>query len=136
MTQFDHQNQKKHFKMIISCVYVCSKLCDFIWTPWTIALQASLSVGFPGQEYWSELPRDWTHVSCIGRWILYHWTLEIIPCWNVNYLWIHRKKRKGQCFFIWECQIAYVEAIIEFLKISIVHFQWQQNNGFPNMSGP
>ena len=25
-------------------------------TPWTIARQASLSVGFPRQEYWSELP--------------------------------------------------------------------------------
>ena len=25
-------------------------------TPWTIACQAPLSVGFPRQEYWSELP--------------------------------------------------------------------------------
>ena len=25
-------------------------------TPWTIARQASLSMGFPRQEYWSELP--------------------------------------------------------------------------------
>ena len=25
-------------------------------TPWTVALQASLSVGFSRQEYWSELP--------------------------------------------------------------------------------
>ena len=25
-------------------------------TPWTIAHQAPLSVGFPRQEYWSELP--------------------------------------------------------------------------------
>ena len=22
----------------------------------------------------SSKPRDWTHISCIGRWILYHWT--------------------------------------------------------------
>ena len=57
MTQFDHQKQK-FLKIIILCVYVCAKLCDFIWTPWTVALQASLSVGFPRQEYWSELPRD------------------------------------------------------------------------------
>ena len=53
---------------------------------WTIAHQALLSMGFPRQEYWSGLPfsspgdlpdpRDRTHViqlSCIGRWILYHW---------------------------------------------------------------
>ena len=25
-------------------------------TPWTIALQAPLSMGFSGQEYWSRLP--------------------------------------------------------------------------------
>ena len=25
-------------------------------TPWTIARQASLSMGFPRQEYWSEFP--------------------------------------------------------------------------------
>ena len=58
-------------------------------TPWTVACQASLSMGFPRQEYWSGLPflppgnlppsRDRTHVSyvsCIGRWILYCATWE------------------------------------------------------------
>ena len=25
-------------------------------TPWTVACQAPLSMGFPRQEYWSELP--------------------------------------------------------------------------------
>ena len=49
---------------------------------WTVAHQAPLSMGFPRQEYWSELStsspgesswvRDWTQVSCIGRQILYH----------------------------------------------------------------
>ena len=47
-------------------------------TPWTVACQALLSMGFSRQEYWSglpcppprgsSLPRDWTHVSCIS-WI-------------------------------------------------------------------
>ena len=50
-------------------------------TPWTAARQAPLSMGFPRQEDCSALPspppgessqlRDWTCVSCIGRWILY-----------------------------------------------------------------
>ena len=57
-------------------------------TPWTVALQASLSMGFPRQEYWTGLPfptlgesswpRDQTHVSCIScidRQILYHYHL-------------------------------------------------------------
>ena len=26
------------------------------WTPWSVALQAPLSMGFPRQEYWSGLP--------------------------------------------------------------------------------
>ena len=54
-------------------------------TPWPVARQAPLSMGFSSQEYWSGLPlpppgssppRDWTHVSCVcciaG---------EIFTCW-------------------------------------------------------
>ena len=52
--------------------------------PQTAAHQAPLSMGFTKQEYWSEWiatsfsrgsswPRDWTHISCTGKWILYHW---------------------------------------------------------------
>ena len=42
-------------------VVLCAVLSRFsrVWlfvTPWTIAHQASLSVGFPRQKYWSELP--------------------------------------------------------------------------------
>ena len=50
-------------------------------TPWTVTRQASLSTGFPTQEYWSGLPfpspeassqpRNLTCVSCIGREALY-----------------------------------------------------------------
>ena len=31
-------------------------MSKYLVTPWTIALQAPLSVGFPRQEYWSGLP--------------------------------------------------------------------------------
>ena len=34
---------------MLSCV-------QFIVNPWTVTCQAPLSVGFPRQEYWSELP--------------------------------------------------------------------------------
>ena len=63
--------------------YVLS-LVQLFATPWTAAHQALLSMGFPRQEYRSELPfsspgqsflsRNQTHVSCvsyIGRQILY-----------------------------------------------------------------
>ena len=33
-----------------------SVVSDFFVTPWTVAHQASLSMGFLGQEYWSGLP--------------------------------------------------------------------------------
>ena len=39
-----------------ACTYsVASVMSDFL-TPWTVALQASLSMGSSGQEYWSALP--------------------------------------------------------------------------------
>ena len=34
---------------------VCSVMFDSLVTPWTVSRQAPLSVGFPGQEYWSGL---------------------------------------------------------------------------------
>ena len=50
---------------------------------WTVAHNAPLFMGFPRQEYrsgfsisfsrGSSWPRDWTHISCIGRRILYCW---------------------------------------------------------------
>ena len=33
-----------------------TKSCPTLVTPWILAHQASLSVGFPRQEYWSGLP--------------------------------------------------------------------------------
>ena len=54
-------------------------------TPWTVARQAPLSMGFSRQEYWSGLPcsppgdlpdpgieLNVSYISLIGRWILYH----------------------------------------------------------------
>ena len=62
--------------------------CCHVWlflTPWTVACQAPLSMGFSRQEYWSGVPfpspggssqlRDPIYVSlvsCTGRRILYH----------------------------------------------------------------
>ena len=40
------------------CVGVlsCSVMSDSFATPWTVARQAPLSMGFSRQEYWSRLP--------------------------------------------------------------------------------
>ena len=37
-------------------VVVDAKLCPTLATPWTVAYQAPLSIGFSRQEYWSGLP--------------------------------------------------------------------------------
>ena len=37
------------------CVLSCSVLTNSFVTPWTVAHQAPLSIGFFRQEYWSEL---------------------------------------------------------------------------------
>ena len=65
-------------------IYVLSHVQLFT-TPWTVAHQAPLSMGFSRKEYWSELPfpspgdlpepgieARSPSSSCFGRWILYH----------------------------------------------------------------
>ena len=63
-------------------VSVCVLSCVWLFvTPWTVDHQAPLSMGFSRILEWvaisssreSSQPRDWTCISCIGRWILYHW---------------------------------------------------------------
>ena len=75
------------------CVCVCVFVCvcvraqslsrvPLLATPWTVAHRAPLSVGFPRQEFWecvvisfsrgSFRPRDGTHISFIGKQVLYH----------------------------------------------------------------
>ena len=49
------------YNMTVFCELQChcclvAKLCPTLATPWTVAHRAPLSMGFPGQEYWSGLP--------------------------------------------------------------------------------
>ena len=39
-----------------SCVCACAQSCLTLCTPWTVACQASLPMGFFKQEYWSGVP--------------------------------------------------------------------------------
>ena len=58
-------------------------------TPWTVAVQAPLSMVFSRQEYWSECPSPgdlphpgmepiFSNVTCIGRRVLYHFLYHLI----------------------------------------------------------
>ena len=51
-TFYDHQNY------VSLCVHVSAVLSHvrLFVTPWTVACQAPLSMGFPRQEYWNGLP--------------------------------------------------------------------------------
>ena len=42
--------------MLLLPFFSRSVVPDIFATPWTVALQAPLSVGFPRQEYWRGLP--------------------------------------------------------------------------------
>ena len=65
------------------CVLSCSHVQLFA-TPWTIARQAPLSMGFSRQEYWHDChfllqgifpTQGLNHISCvfcISSWVLYH----------------------------------------------------------------
>ena len=43
-------------KMLYECELTCFSHVQLFMTPWTVACQAPLSMGFSKQEYWSGLP--------------------------------------------------------------------------------
>ena len=69
---------------IQACVLSCFSCVQLFETPWTVTCQASLSMGFSRQEYWSGLPfptlgessrpRDRTWVLCF-----LHWQADSLP---------------------------------------------------------
>ena len=76
--------QQVHFWVYV-CVLSHFSYVRLFATPWTIAYQAPLSMGFSRQEYWSGLPcsppgnlpdpgmkLESLYLSCTGRWVLYH----------------------------------------------------------------
>ena len=79
-------------------------------TPWTIARQAPLAMGFSRQEYWrrssssrgSSQPRDWTHISCssctVGRFFIVEslGKLYVNAILNSRTSWKNMAKDKSQ----------------------------------------
>ena len=50
------KNHNKAFSLQNISFSLVAKLCPTLATPWTVACQAPLSMGFSRQEYWSGLP--------------------------------------------------------------------------------
>ena len=71
-----------HWRTMHACVVSSSVTSDFV-TPWTVVSARLLCPwNFPGRILeWiaisssrgSSQPREWSHVSCVGKWVLYHW---------------------------------------------------------------
>ena len=71
------------FPVTLSISGLVAKSCPTLVTPWTVACQAPLSVGFSMQEYWSVLPfpfsrgssqpRNQTQVPCIAGRFFTNW---------------------------------------------------------------
>ena len=69
-----------------------AQLFQLFETPWTVACQVALSMGFSGQEHWSGLPfpslgifptQGWTWISCIaGRFFTIWATQEAQEHWS------------------------------------------------------
>ena len=57
----------------------------------------------------SSRPRDWTCVSCIGKWILYHWAIWETPCPDS----IRKKQRGNQDFSLSGNDTPFPSHIIE-----------------------
>ena len=84
----------------VCCVLSCFSPVWLFVTLWTAAHQAPMSMGFSRQEYWCALPcpppgdlpdpeiKPKSHVSCIGRRVLYHQGhLESPNAWYSFQMW-------------------------------------------------
>ena len=82
-----HVGNKWHGRVVVAVVQSLSRVWLFA-TLWTVACQAPHLWGFPGKNagvgYHALLQgifltQGWTHVSCIGRQVLYHWVIREVP---------------------------------------------------------
>ena len=64
-------------------VYVCAQSLSRVrlsGTPWTVAPQAPLPMGFPKKEYWSALPCPPGDLPNLGSTVrLLHWQVDSLP---------------------------------------------------------
>ena len=88
------------YVLLSSCVHACMLSCfscvRLFVTLWTIAHQASLSLGYSRQKYWSGLPcpppgvsswlRDWTWISCIASRFFTAQPVRKLHCWVQQYI--------------------------------------------------
>ena len=91
--------------LLLLVLFSCSVLSNSFTSPWTVSRQAPLSKGFSRRVLeWvvisisrrSSWPRDQTHRSCIGRWIIY--SLSYQGNLSILYRWQNRNFKKFSNF--------------------------------------
>ena len=56
-TKGSKSNREKHYMISFTCVHAkLLQSCLTLATPWTVAHQVPVFMGFPRQEYWNGLP--------------------------------------------------------------------------------
>ena len=104
-TKGSKSNREKHYMISFTCVHAkLLQSCLTLATPWTVAHQVPVFMGFPRQEYWSWLPgpppgdlpdpRSNLHLLCLLHWQV--GSLSLAPpgkpmiygtIWYINTIW-------------------------------------------------
>ena len=103
------------------CCLVAEHVCPFS-APWTVAVKARMSMGFPRQEYWpfpsskvSSQTKDWTLISCLIRWIFTtepprktefkHTKVQILITFFHSVIFIRHVLHTKHFYRCWKCRI-------------------------------
>ena len=87
LTVIRYSDLRKKLVLNFLCFFfLVTKLCPpLLWSHGLLPARLLCTWDFPGKNtevgcYFllqgSSLPRDWTWVCCIGKWILYHWAIR------------------------------------------------------------
>ena len=73
--------------------------CSLLLCPWNFPgkILERVTIYFSRR---SSQPRDWTHVSCIGRWIFYHWATREAQS-NYTPIKINLKRKMWYMYIQW-----------------------------------
>ena len=102
------------------CVHARTLSCSVVSnsaTPWTVALQAPLSMGFPRQEYWSGLP-----FLLQGIFLTQGLNLGPLHCRQILY---HMSHKEYMCVCV--CVCVSLLNLLQYWICFMLWFFWPQN---------
>ena len=120
------------FKLEPGGAGLVSKLCPTLLTPWWVALQAPLFMGFPRQELWSELPfllQRILQIQGLNSHLQY--------CRRILYRLNHQGSPITRTWYFIKVQLRLVMIIFGFISIVLTHALVSRgsNNGQPVTCG-